>query len=356
MSHAAASVHSDNCLRQRWALLHSNHPQIRIRDAARQLEASEAQLVATGCGDTVVRLTNHWRELIQRLALLGRVMALTRNEHAVHEQQGTYSNVCIMGQLCAVEGDGINLQLSLAHWYHGFAVREMTLSGPRRSLQFFDRHGSAVHKIYLTDDGDLAAYDGLVQSFRSQNQAASLQVTSTLPAEPSKSGVAVDVDDFRAHWDKLRGSSAFPALLGQFGLTRLQALRLAGGNRAWRVAISSLRQVLESARSIRLPIRIKVGNRGALQIHTGPIHSARPVGSWYSVLDADFNLHVRDAAADSAWVVRRPTVEGAISGSVTSLELFDASGDTIVRVLGSQRPVIPEDLAWRRMVTALAPL
>ena len=38
--------------------------------------------------------------------------------------------------------------------------------GSRRSLQFFDAHGTAVHKVYLTDASDVAAYERLIATHR----------------------------------------------------------------------------------------------------------------------------------------------------------------------------------------------
>jgi putative hemin transport protein len=356
MSQPATIGHSQAHLKEEWANLHNDDPRICIRDAARQLGVSEAQLVATGCGETVMRLAGNWVELAKHLPLLGRIMALTRNEHAVHERQGIYRDVRVIGNICQVCGDGIDLRLSFAHWHSGFAVCEPTLSGPRRSLQFFDRCGNAVHKIYLTDDSDLATYDALISSYRSADQGTDQDIIAAPAYRPPTPDHEVDADGLRVHWDNLRDSHAFLTMLDQFGISRLQALRLAGGRRAYLVATSSLRLVLQWVCDLRLPIRVKVGNPGAHQIYAGPIHNARPVGNWYSVLDADFNLHVREAAIDSAWVVRRPTVEGAISGAVTSFELFDASGNTIACILGRRKPGIPEDLAWRRLVTTLEPL
>jgi putative hemin transport protein len=351
-----AKLSSSADLKQRWVNLHTQNPQLHARDAARQLKASEAQLIATGCGKTAVRLTGDWAGLIKYLPLLGRVMALTRNEHALHEQQGTYGDVSVSGNMCLFRGGEIDLRVSLAHWHYGFAVRETTLSGTRHSLQFFDRDGSAVHKIYLTDESDLLAYEALTASYRGHHQSTIQDVKGAPPASPLKPDREIDAESLRADWDKLREPHEFFAMLHRFGVTYLQALRLVGNARAWRVATTSLRLVLESASDIRLPIRIKVDNPGALQIYTGLIHNPRPVGQWYSVLGADFNLHVREAAIESAWVVRRPTLKGAISGAVTSLELFDQSGNTVACLLGRPKPGIPEDLAWRSLLNALPSL
>ena len=43
----------------------------------------------------------------------------------------------------------IDLRLFMAHWKFSFAVTEDTKSGLRKSLQFFDKSGAALHKIYI---------------------------------------------------------------------------------------------------------------------------------------------------------------------------------------------------------------
>ncbi len=93
-----------------------------------------------------------------------------------------------------------------------------------------------------------------------------------------------------------------------------------------------------------------IGNRGCLQIHTGHVHNIRMFGiEWLNVLDEDFNMHLRHAAVASAWAVRKPTTDGI----VTSLELFDGSGDTLVIFFGKRKPGISEDEAWRSIVAEL---
>ncbi len=40
----------------------------------------------------------------------------------------------------------IDLRLFTRNWAFGYLLEEETRSGPRRSLQFFDANGTAVHK------------------------------------------------------------------------------------------------------------------------------------------------------------------------------------------------------------------
>ena len=42
-----------------------------------------------------------------------------------------------------------------------------------------------------------------------------------------------------------------------------------------------------------LPIMCFVGNRGCIQIHSGPITNIKPMGPWINVLDETFHLHLQ---------------------------------------------------------------
>jgi putative hemin transport protein len=91
------------------------------------------------------------------------------------------------------------------------------------------------------------------------------------------------------------------------------------------------------------------GNPGGIQIHTGPVAKVVVMGPWLNVLDPGFNLHLREDHIASAWLVRKPTSDGL----VTSLELFDAAGDTIAMLFGERKPGHAELCAWRELVDGL---
>ena len=82
-------------LGQNWQSLRAMKPGIRTRDAAAELGASEAELVATTLGKTAVQLTADAAGLLHALTEVGPCMALTRNEHAVSEVRGRYGGVAL---------------------------------------------------------------------------------------------------------------------------------------------------------------------------------------------------------------------------------------------------------------------
>lgn len=335
-------------LADRLAALRSAEPRLRLRDAAQRLGVSEMELVALNLGRGAVRLSGPLGRIIETLHTLGPVMALTRNEHAVHEKTGVYDNVSIGGPHGLVLGADIDLRLFLSQWKHGFAVTEAAGDMIRHSLQFFDAAGGAVHKVYMTGQSDNAAYDALVESFRHDEQAVPAVVPGKAAAAP-KPDESIDVPGFLAAWDALKDTHEFFPMLRKFNVARTQALRLAGPERARSVANAALRATLEAAAAAGQPIMVFVGNPGCIQIHTGPVKQLRATGPWFNVLDPGFNLHLRETAIASSWVVTKPTGDGP----VTSLELFDQDGGNIALLFGKRKPGLPEDPAWRRLALSL---
>ncbi|XXF75378.1 ChuX/HutX family heme-like substrate-binding protein [Myxococcaceae bacterium GXIMD 01537] len=337
-------------LRQRWLALREAQPKTRVRDAAEQLGVSEAELVASGVGTDVVRLDAHLDVILPLLESLGPVMALTRNAHAVHEKHGVYHNVELSGSRALVLDKDIDLRLFLSRWRFAFAVREARPEGVRRSLQFFDPSGTAVHKVFLEEGSNVEVFERLVADLASREQSDQLSLLPPVPAATPRPDGDVDVAGLRAGWAALQDTHEFFGLLQRFEVARVQALRLAGTEWAHPVAPGALSFILERAAASALPIMVFVGNPGAIQIHTGPVRTVKAMGPWMNVLDPGFSLHVRADHIASAWVVRKPTRDGI----VTSVELFDAEGENIALLFGERKPGKPEVPAWRELAEELA--
>lgn len=339
-----------NELQERYSQLKKEKANLRIRDAARELNVSEAELVALNCGTpSATRLRGPWGEFVQRLSSLGRVMALARNEAAVHERKGRYEQVEIFGPMGTVLGPDIDLRLFLTHWHVGFALREEVDGAIRRSLQVFDKHGVAIHKIYPQEAESEVAFDKIVSEFADENQASNELVEPEPPATTDPPDNEVDVAAFRSAWDALTDTHEFHGMIRKFKLGRQQALRLAGDERAYRVAKNSAHELLDRAAATGLRIMIFVGNRGIIQIHSGPVKNIKMAGTWLNVLDPDFNLHLREDLVASAWVVKKSTR----NGQVTSLELYDPAGENIALFFGKRPQGESEPGDWRSLAESL---
>ena len=203
-------------LKVQYAAYKLENPKSRIREAAAQLHVSEAELVATGVGEMAIRLEGDFRELLKQVTGLGHVMALTRNESVVHERKGVYEKVSFTGQMGLVLGDDIDLRLFMSSWAFGFAVNE----NDRRSLQFFTADGEAVHKIYLTEHSNLAAYHQLVEAFRAPDQPSFLATIPKPNPSPETPDSDIAVADFQDAWHNLKDTHDFFGMLRTFNAAR----------------------------------------------------------------------------------------------------------------------------------------
>lgn len=327
-----------------WESLRADDPRVRQRNAAVTLGVSEAELLSTRVGPEVVRLQGPWHRLIEGLPSVGRVMALTRNEPCVIEKTGTYTDVQVGPRMGVVLDPAIDLRLFFDHWHHGFAVLDDDgRGGVRRSLQFYDSDGVAVHKVYANAETDLEAWAQLIARFRHPEQVPGITVHPAQTPPETVSDGEVDVEAFQQEWRDLQDTHHFFGLMRRHKVERLQAFRLAPEGFADRLDNDALRKTLYHAASTELSIMVFVGSPGCIEIHTGPIRKVVPMGPWLNVLDPTFNLHLREDAIVETWRVRKPTADGV----VTSIEVYDDKGREIAMLFGERKPGNPELDAWR---------
>ena len=348
MSTASLAVAPNNDLYLAWQVLRQEQPRLRARDAAERLAVSEAELTASRLGIDATRLRPDWAALLPALGELGYVMVLTRNEHCVHERKGHYREVTVSGQMGLVVSADIDLRLFLGGWASVFAIEEQGARGIQRSLQIFDRQGIAVHKVFLTERSDLAAWHGLIATFADATQSPALELQPSPEVTPSAPDEAIDLESLRAGWASLKDTHHFFALLKKHGASRTQALRLAGRQWAEPLELAELPRLLERAAAQEVPLMLFVGNRHCIQIHSGPVRNLRWLDSWFNVLDPEFNLHLQTAGVRQLWRVRKPSTDGVI----TSWEAFDAQGELILQLFGARKPGVPEREDWRALAEA----
>ena len=350
-------IQSIQSIRQSFQALRADE-NMRHRDIAKRLEMSEGELIATfldidrmplAVGEMqAVRLLPKWADIMVSIELLGEVMALTRNASCVHEKVGIYKNASQDGPVGLLVGE-IDLRIFYHAWAHGFAVLEMTKGGLQRSLQFFDKAGVAIHKIHMKPQSCIAKYDALLQQFQSHDQTPGIQVTDPDKPAAELPDQDIDVTAWHQSWRAMQDTHDFFVLLRQFKVTRTQGLRLAEPEFVQALPVTCAKDLLEIAASASTPLMVFVGNPGMLQIHSGPIQKAMSVGSWINVMDPRFNLHLKMDSIAQAWLVRKPTDDGI----VTSVELFNDTGEAIAMFFGERKPGTPELTAWRALVDEL---
>lgn len=331
-------------LAERYAsLMREAGKPIRARDAAERLGTTEAALVASGATGPASPLRADWAALIGAMPRAGRIMALTRNEHAVHERHGQFVDVSSGPGHILVLGPDIDLRLFPGQWAHAYA-----LGGERPSIQIFDKEGVAAHKIFATEATDRDGWAGILAEF-ALDAAAPPPAAPPAPAKAADEGV-VDAHALRQDWLGLRDTHDFFPMLRRHRASRRQAFVLAGQDLAMKLAPQAGSAVLRLAAAQAVPVMVFVGNRAAIQIHTGTVDQLVDIPGWFNVLDPDFNLHLREAGVASAWRVVKPTEDGA----VTSIELLDASGEVIALLFGARKPGEREREDWRAIASLAA--
>ena len=320
----------------------AENPKMRERDLAAQLGISEAELVAAHCGEGVLRIEPRVNDLLTGLEAVGEVMALTRNESAVHEKIGVYDKVVTGNHNAMVLGENIDLRIFPKIWAHGFAVEKRDGDDIRRSLQFFDDAGDAVHKVHLRPASNLYAYQNLVAALMSADQSPAIVLNGVGEEEPASSE-AGSADDLRERWSRMTDVHQFFGMLKTLKLSRHQAVHMIGEDYAWKLDSEALPAMFNHAAAGEMPIMCFVGNRGCIQIHSGPVKNIKPMGPWINVLDETFHLHLRLDHVRELWAVRKPTKDG----HVTSLEAYGADNQMIIQFFGKRHEGEGEREDWR---------
>ncbi|MBY6113246.1 hemin-degrading factor [Mameliella alba] len=328
----------------------AENPKLRARDLASKLGIAEAQLVAARIGQGVTRIAAHPDVLMPAAGRLGEVMALTRVEACVHEKVGRYSNYHPGEHAAMVLTEEIDLRIFPSHWVHAFAVEAPDGEGgtPRRSLQIFDAAGDAIHKIHLREGSAHADWASLVSDLASEDQSEGQAVQPRQPTEAPKSR-SDKLDVLRQEWARLTDTHQFLRLCSKLKMNRLGAYRIAGAPFAHRLAPQATNLMLHAVRDAGIEVMVFVGNRGCIQIHSGPLETLHPMGPWQNVMDPGFNLHLRLDKVAELWAVEKPTQRGP----AISVEAFDAEGGIIFQIFGVGKEGRDSRPAWGRIVEAL---
>ncbi len=333
----------------------ANNPKMRERDLAHSLGISEAEFVESFVGHGVRRIEPRFDDLFPGLQKAGEVMALTRNESAVHEKIGLFQKFVNGKRAALMLGEQIDTRMFPANWIHGFAVEKNDGKDIRRSLQFFDAHGEAVQKIHARPATDLDAWESLVETLLLEDQTPglTLEVTPPEPFErkrPPEGGEAGDMETvLRDRWQSMTDPHQFHGLLRDLELDRVSAFELAGDAWAWPLDKGAVPALLRHAASEAIPIMCFVGNRGCIQIHSGQVQTIMDKGPWINVMDPTFHLHLRTDHIHEVWAVRKP----ADVGFVTSVEAFNSDGQQIIQFFGVRGEGNEERVDWRGLAEYL---
>ncbi len=320
-------------------------------DLAARLDVPEGALVAAEVGHGTTRIEAAPGRLIPAVQALGEVMALTRNRSCVIEKVGTYNNFHDGDHASMTLDPEIDLRFFPRQFVHAMAVEVTGEKGTRRSVQVFDAAGDAVHKIHLRETSDLAAWEALKRDLALADQSDEIEFKPRAAVEGAKAA-ADQADELRREWNAMTDTHQFNGVMRALKMNRLGAYRIAGAPLAQPLAVEAVAQMFEQVQAQGVQIMVFVGNMGCIEIHSGPIHSLKPMGPWINVMDPRFNLHLRGDHVAEVWLVEKPTKRGP----AISVEAFDAEGALIFQCFGMRAEKGGDPEAWANLVHGLPQL
>ncbi|WP_019223744.1 hemin-degrading factor [Bartonella rattaustraliani] len=328
--------------------LREEKKEMRNRDFATSIGISEAELIAAYCTiGKAKKLQIDVAALLGNASHLGTVMALTRNEYAVHEVTGNIEKFVHNKNVPITLGE-IDLRIFAKQWKFGFEYEMTILGKPAKSLQFFDQYGVAIFKLYSQDTTNMEEWSKLVEKLLDKDQSPILDI---LPASPpvQHDKSELDVEQFRNRWRNMTNVHQLHEIISEFKMNRCDAVKYAGNEFANELKVEAVEMMLNQVAQQEIPIMCFVGNRGCIQIFSGQVKNIKQMGPWLNVLDQKFDLHLLISGIDSVWYVRKPTCDGYVS----SLEIFDKNSEIITQFFGLRKEGQKEREDWRLLLNNL---
>lgn len=331
-------------LQKQYEELGEGFPNIKERDAVQKMGISEVELISLEPNN--FPLYPDIATVFNWLPYLGKVKAITRNNSAVHERQGTYSKPTINDKVGLVVNPEIDLRLFLVNWKYVYAVNDKG----SKSIQFFDKWGEAIHKVYLIPSSNMQSYHKMVAALTNKYNPYPTVEKKIEYDQNKKVDLNIKIEEFQKDWINLHDTHNFHPLLKRHGVPRRQSMELAPEGYTKKLSVKKIEELLETVCAKELQFMVFVGNDACIQIHTGYANRIVRTGQWINIINEEFNFHLKESEVESVWMVRKPTR----MGDVHSIEVYDSKGKVIVQFFGKRKPDIPEDTDWRELVNNLS--
>lgn len=332
-------------------------------EAAKQLGVSELELLLASPNSRY--MGTQCVEVLQVLTKFEKLECIVRNEFAVHEKLGQIKNLKLGGHTgLAIDVGGLDLRFFIDKWQHMLAITDDSKADAANpgslSLQFFDGTGAAIAKIFLRDykSESINQWFNLIEQHtmkaHSDTQALISSLQPPVTEQPWQFKKLNEEQTAKLHkkWLGLTDIHQFYIVINKLGIDRASSYAQAPEGTTYQLEPKALESLLNLAQQQAEPIMTFVGNKGIVQIQTGIVHNVKRIGDWLNILDkpqTDFTLHLNDEALAQVWCIKRPTKDGI----VTSIEGFDANGNTIVTFFGLRQEGEPEKAYWQQMTATV---
>ena len=279
-------------------VLSSDNKNIRIRDAAKQLSVSEAELLSTKVNDNVkYLLIKDYSQIFNSLFdNVDNLMFLIRSDFAVHEKNISTKKIKIIDNKIINLDENNQPLLNFDSSDFKFCFYELKNHAGRKlsSFQIFDKYGCSVLKIYNKDDDyhDFekvclkysADYNYELQSIQKNEQIDNSANLESIDRYYLKSNYSLKNNDIKNK--------------------------------------NILRFIITCASKGKCPIQIHVIGNNSIQYHRDIVKNIKDFGPWFNVIDKYFNIHVLESKIKRSQFIEY-TIENNKYYSIECLDQFN---------------------------------
>ena len=251
-------------IKTKWEKLQAEDKKIRIRDAAKKLETSEASLLSTEINDGVYFLNiSDYNTFLSEVLSLDKIMLLIRSDSVVHEKTIFSKDIQMRdNKVFNNKSNELILEFNPTLFKYIFSQNKLHAKRSLRSFQIFDIYGDAILKIYLKGKNEIE-FDNIVERYKSEYNYELQEPINHKNLEP-KSIIELNNSEkeFKCY---------------DYDLNE-----------------NILRKVLTSSSKEQIPIQIHAIGKGTIQYHKDLIKKIVDFGPWINIIDKTFNLHAME--------------------------------------------------------------
>lgn len=294
--------------------------------------------------DQVVPLVGDMTALLSELKRVGDVSVLSGNEAVMHLSTGSYERFKGSDGRGLITSKGIDVRLSPGQWPYAAAI--LPASGSVPGFIFFNSAGVPVHRILLTETSNVAEFDAIVAQFKGDSPAIALTpVDADATETPTEATKAALLEG----WRKMQDTHEFSGLLNDHKISRIDAARIAEGEFTAQLDPAAYDVLFEQLMKQEAAIMFFAMNDGCVQISTGAITEINRTRGTLQLVEDDSRTLVSLPRIAQVWRVSKPTERGLIH----SLELYDANGQILALLFGSEKGDSTNIVTWKELLFAL---
>ena len=279
-------------------VLSSDNKNIRIRDAAKQLSVSEAELLSTKVNDNVkYLLIKDYSQMFNSIFNnVDNLMFLIRNDFAVHEKNISTKKIKIIDNKIINLDENNQPLLSFDSSDFKFCFYELKNHAGRKlsSLQIFDRYGCSVLKIYNKDD-DYHNFEKVCLKYYSDYNYELQNIQKNEHIDNSYNLESIDRYYLKSNYS-----------LKNNDIKNKNILRF----------------IITCASKGKCPIQIHVIGNNSIQYHRDIVKNIKDFGPWFNIIDKCFNIHVLESKIKRSQFIEY-TIENNKYYSIECLDQFN---------------------------------